>query len=91
VPFIYLNYLAVRKQHQSQKIGAMLLGNALERCAVFVRNVGIYGVALRAISERVVKMYSRYGFRQVDDKKYPFMILPAQSLIDLTGGERAPA
>jgi GNAT superfamily N-acetyltransferase len=83
VPFIYLNYLAVRKEHRSQKIGTVLLVNTLERCAHFVKNVGIYGVALHAINERVIKLYSRYGFRQIDDKKYPFMILPSQSLMDL--------
>lgn len=86
VPFIYLNYLAVRSEYQNNKIGTMLLINALERCAHAIKNIGIYGVALNALTDRVTGLYEKYGFREYGGrKKYPFMVLPAQSLIDLFG------
>jgi GNAT superfamily N-acetyltransferase len=87
VPFVYLNYIAVRADYQNQKIGTVLLMNALSRCGQVVRNVGIYGIALNALTERAAKLYERYGFRQISATKYPFMILPTQSLIDLTENE----
>ncbi|MCH7692165.1 MAG: GNAT family N-acetyltransferase [Proteobacteria bacterium] len=84
VPFIYLNYLAVRSEHQNNKIGTVLLMNALERCAHTILNIGIYGVALHALNDRSAGLYDRYGFREYGErKKYPFMILPAQSVLDL--------
>lgn len=84
VPFIYLNYLAVRLESQNNKIGTILLLNALERCSHTIRNIGIYGVALNALNERSVGLYGRYGFREYGDRKnYPFMVLPAKSVLDL--------
>jgi GNAT superfamily N-acetyltransferase len=88
VPFVYLNYLAVRKPWQNQKIGTLLLGHALTRCGQVVREVGgIYGVALHALTHRAAGLYDRYGFREYGGRsQFPFMILPAKSLIDLTAG-----
>lgn len=90
VPFIYVNYFAVRKEFQNQKIGTALLGDALSRCGRVVRNVGIYGIALNALTERLIGLYERYGFRPYGKRsKYQLMILPAQTLIDLTAAEAA--
>ena len=84
VPFIYLNYIAVRSERQNQKIGTLLLMNALERCAQTIKNIGIYGVALHALNDRSAGLYERYGFREHSGgPKHPFMILPAQSVLDL--------
>jgi ribosomal protein S18 acetylase RimI-like enzyme len=83
VPFIYLHYIAVRQEFQGQKLGTMLLGNMLERSAEVVRAVGIFGIALNALTERASRLYFRYGFRQRDERKYPLMVLPSKSLLDL--------
>jgi hypothetical protein len=74
----------VRLHHQSQKIGTLLLGDALFRCAQVVKNVGVYGIALHALTTRAADLYDKYGFRAYGKSKYPFMILPVQTLIDLT-------
>jgi hypothetical protein len=65
----------------------MLLGNLLSRCGYVVRNVGVYGIALNALTPRALELYEMYGFRQFNDTKYPLMLLPTQSLIDLTKEE----
>lgn len=85
IPFIYLNYLAVRLDLQNQKIGTLLLGHCLRRCAQTVSEVGgVYGVALHALTTRAADLYDSYGFREYGRRsRYPFMILPAQSLLDL--------
>lgn len=87
VPFIYVNYFAVRSEFQNKKVGTMLLGNMLSRCGNLVRNVGVFGIALNALTPRVIKLYHKYGFRQRSETKFPLMILPTQSLIDLTQDE----
>jgi ribosomal protein S18 acetylase RimI-like enzyme len=88
VPFIYLNYLAVRLGFRRQKIGTMLLLNALERCAIAMRQIGAYGVALNALTEGSFKLYEKYGFRSQNPERqrHPLMVLPAQSIIDLFPG-----
>lgn len=84
IPFIYLNYLAVQKQFQQCGIGTILLMNALGKAEYAVQNIGIYGVALHALNDRSASLYDRYGFREYGGRsKYPFMILPAQSVLDL--------
>lgn len=90
LPFVYINYIAVHCEYQNNKIGTCLLLNALEKCAWTVRNVGIYGVALHAISDRAAGLYDRYGFQEVSKgMKCPFMILPARSVLELFGNELA--
>ena len=89
VPFIYLNYIAMREELQNQKVGTMLLMNALTRCAQVARNIGVYGVALNALTQRAGSLYEKFGFRAHDDKKFPLMILPARSLFELVPAPKA--
>lgn len=83
VPFIYIHYLGVRSELQNNKIGTVLLMHALERCSYVIKNIGIYGVALNALNDRAAGLYDRYGFRAYGRHRYPFMILPALSVLDL--------
>lgn len=83
IPFIYLNYLAVREDLLRRRIGTFLLGHALDRCIEVARNVGSYGVALHALNDVAEGIYSSYGFAAVDSKKMPMMILPVKSLFDI--------
>jgi len=95
IPFIYLNYLGVVSDIQNQGLGKILLGHALNRCALVARTVGSFGVALHALTERAGSLYYRYGFRPVDGAgRPPFMVLPIKTLFELTGlpsSERASA
>lgn len=70
IPFIYLNYLAVQAGFQGQKLGTLLLIDALKRCAEVARNVGLYGVALNALSDRAAGLYDRYGFRVYGKQRF---------------------
>lgn len=83
IPFVYINFLAVRREYQNNGIGTILLMNALERSAYVVRSIGIYGVAISALSDRVAGLYERYGFRVRGEGRHPFMILPALSVLEL--------
>jgi GNAT superfamily N-acetyltransferase len=84
IPFLYLNYLAVSEDDQNRGVGSMMLGHALDNCAVAARIIGSYGVGLHALTNRAGELYYRYGFRAVDPNiRYPFMILSIKALFDL--------
>jgi GNAT superfamily N-acetyltransferase len=83
VPFIYINYLAVLRSCQGQKLGTLLLLNALRKAHTVALNVAFYGVALKSLNDRTTVLYKRHGFAPVDDKKHTFMILPIWDLYDL--------
>ena len=83
VPFIYLNYLAVGLDYQNNGIGKILLMHALERCSYVIKNIGIYGVALNALNDRAAGLYDGFGFREFGKNKYPFMVLPARTVLDI--------
>jgi len=57
----------------------------LERCALVIRNIGAYGVALHALTDDSAAFYDRYGFRAKSSEraKWPLMVLPARSILDL--------
>ena len=84
MPFIYLNYLGVRRDVQRQGISKILLGHALTRCALVARTVGSFGVALHALTPLAHDIYYNYNFRAVPGAgKMPFMVLPIKTLFDL--------
>ncbi len=88
VPLVYIDYLAVQRELQGQKLGTLLLMDALRRCREILRNTGCAGVALNALTPQATTWYERFGFRQRQKgvTQFPLMVLPAQSLLDLPDG-----
>ena len=84
IPFIYLDYIAVRSECQDQKMGTGLMISALRRCANVVRNVAIYGVALNSLNDRTTAFYARlnFGIRDRPGMQHPLMVLPVMTLLD---------
>lgn len=85
VPLIYINYLAVLRSCQNQKLGTLLLLNALRKAHTVALNVAFYGVALKSLNDRTTALYRKYGFKPVDEKVHTFMILPVWDLYELFG------
>ncbi len=85
VPLVYIDYLAVQRELQGNRLGTLLLMDALRRCRDIMRNTGCAGVALNALTPRTTAWYERFGFRQRQKgaAQFPLMVLPAQSLLDL--------
>jgi ribosomal protein S18 acetylase RimI-like enzyme len=86
VPLIYIQYLAVQVSVQSSGLGTVLLMNALERAHYVSQHVAFYGVALRSLNERTLRLYEKYGFGQRETGPHPLMILPIWTVRDLFGG-----
>jgi GNAT superfamily N-acetyltransferase len=84
-PFVYINYLAVLRSCQGQKLGTLLLLSALRRAHAIAINAAVYGIALRSLNERTTNFYLKQGFAQKDQGQHPFMVLPVWTLYDLFG------
>jgi GNAT superfamily N-acetyltransferase len=84
-PFVYINYLAVLRSCQGQRLGTLLLLSALRRAHFVAVNVAVYGVALRSLNERTTNFYERQGFGRRDEGRHPFMVLPVWTLYELFG------
>jgi hypothetical protein len=84
-PAIYIGTLAVARHLQSNKLGTILLMNALRRAHFISQNVAVFGVALRSLNPKTTKFYERHGFGFRDDGMTPLMVLPVWSLNDLMG------
>lgn len=87
-PAIYIGTLAVSRHWQNQKLGTILLMNALQRSYFVAQNVAVFGVALRSLNERTTKFYERYGFGKREDGASPLMVLPIWSLCELIEGAK---
>lgn len=86
-PAIYVGALAVSAMCQKNKLGTILLMNALHRSYYVAQNVAVFGVALRSLNERTTKFYEKFGFGIRDDGATPLMVLPIWSLIELIEGK----
>ncbi|MBX3301191.1 MAG: GNAT family N-acetyltransferase [Nitrospira sp.] len=69
VPIVLLGRLAVDQQSQGQGVGGLLLVDALRRAQRAADELGIYAVAVEALSDRARSFYERFGFRALTDDR----------------------
>jgi GNAT superfamily N-acetyltransferase len=62
VPVIVLARLAVDQRAQGIKLGASLLQDAVNRCALMSRHAGIRALLVHALHDRAKQFYEHYGF-----------------------------
>ncbi|MEK7723543.1 MAG: GNAT family N-acetyltransferase [Acidobacteriota bacterium] len=67
VPVAHLGRLAVDKKAKGQKLGEILLFDALKRIAAISEQLGIYAVEVVALNETAKKFYLKYGFKELAD------------------------
>jgi GNAT superfamily N-acetyltransferase len=63
VPVMVLARLAVDVRAQGRKLGAALLQNALQRCALVSQNTGVRAMIVHALNDRARQFYEHYGFK----------------------------
>jgi GNAT superfamily N-acetyltransferase len=64
LPAILPGRLAIAQGYQGQKLGELLLVEALRRCLRLSGEVGAMAVLVKAKDERAALFYKRYGFRR---------------------------
>jgi len=69
VPIVLLGRLAVDRRSQGQGVGELLLVDALRRAQRAADELGIYAVAVEALSDRARSFYVSFGFCALTDDR----------------------
>lgn len=67
LPVARLARLAVDSRHQRQRLGELLLADALQRCWRMSAEIGMIGVIVDAKDEKARGWYERYEFERLPD------------------------
>lgn len=74
IPVVHLGRLAVDLNMQGQRLGGILLVDALNRVASVADDLGIYAVELYAMTEKAKSFYLKFGFLELkDDDKHLYL------------------
>jgi len=74
LPAVLVGRLAVDRSAQGCGLGALLLVDALRRCADIADQVGVRVVEVEAVDEAAKAFYLRFGFRELlDDARHLIM------------------
>ena len=79
IPTAHLGRLAADLKMRGQRLGELLLVDALARTVAVAEEFGIYAIELFALNENAKKFYLKYGFIELkDDKNH--LYLPIETL-----------
>jgi predicted GNAT family N-acyltransferase len=82
VPIVRIGRLAVDNSMQGKGVGASLLKDALQRCVMVSKEVGIFAVVVEAKHEKAKRFYLKYGFSEFNDEPLN-LFLPIKTIRDL--------
>ena len=74
VPFTLLGRLAVDQKHQHQRLGKILLHNALQRALAGSSQIGSHAVVVDAIDDNAICFYQHFAFFQFPDNPNRFFL-----------------
>ena len=75
IPVVIIGRLAVHVEYQGNKLGQILLIDALKRIIEISALVGNHAVIVDPISESAEKFYAKFGFIQLKDSNRMFLPL----------------
>jgi len=67
IPAVRIGRLAASQAHRGQRLGELLLQNAIKRTLAARHTLGIYAVLVEAKDAAAEAFYRRYGFRLCDE------------------------
>ena len=77
VPGIRLGRLAVDRSVQSQRLGELLLMDAIDRARRVLEHVGVHALFVDAKDERAASFYRKYGFRPLPEQPLELVLVLA--------------
>jgi predicted N-acetyltransferase YhbS len=77
VPVILLGRLAVDRSVQKEKLGRLLLKDALHRALVVSKQIGCYAVSVQALNTTVAAFYAKFSFEPLPDDPLRLYLLLA--------------
>lgn len=75
IPVVIIGRLAVHVDYQGNKLGQILLIDALKRIIEISALVGNHAVIVDPINESAAKFYAKFGFIQLKDSRRMFLAL----------------
>jgi ribosomal protein S18 acetylase RimI-like enzyme len=78
VPAALIGRLAVSKAAQGQRVGKMLLADAIKRTLAVSDQIAIYTMVVDAINDNAIGFYEQFGFTHLVDDS-PRLFLPLKS------------
>lgn len=79
IPTAHLGRLAVDLKMRGQRLGEMLLIDALRRTVLVAEELGIYAIELYALTDAAKNFYRKYGFIELKDDTH-HLYLPVETL-----------
>jgi GNAT superfamily N-acetyltransferase len=67
IPAVRIGRLAASQAHRGQRLGELLLQNAIKRTLAARHTLGVYAVLVEAKDAAAEAFYRRYGFRLCDE------------------------
>ena len=86
LPATLLGRLAVDKNYRGQRLGELMLIDALKKSLVATEKVASLAVIAEAIDEKAVSFYQRYGFRSFSSREMK-LYMTMQSIKELCQSE----
>ena len=83
IPTTLLGRLAIDKKYQGQRLGKILLIDALKRCYEIAQEIGSFAFVVDPIDKEVEKFVEKYDFIRLPDSKK--MFLASKTLQELFG------
>jgi predicted GNAT family N-acyltransferase len=68
IPAVRIGRLAASATHRGQRLGELLLQNAVKRIIAVRHTLGVYAVLVEAKDSTAEAFYRRYGFRLCDEQ-----------------------
>ncbi len=82
IPVVLLGRLAVDHKHRGQKLGELLLMDALSKALVNSNDVAAVAVIVDAINDEAVRFYRRYDFQQFPEQPNR-LLLPMRTIAQM--------
>lgn len=86
VPVVVLGRLAVDRSAQGEKLGRLLLKDALHRALAVSQQIGCYAVFVQALNTKAAEFYAKFGFEPLPDDPLK-LVLPLVTLGNSTPSE----
>jgi GNAT superfamily N-acetyltransferase len=88
IPVVRIGRLAIDVRYQGQKLGGVLLYDAIQRAAL--TDIGVYAVVVDAKNETAVAFYERHGFQAFESQPRILFLPVASAAVASPTGKKPP-
>jgi GNAT superfamily N-acetyltransferase len=86
IPMTVIGRLAIDRAWQDQRLGALLLRDAILRTSQAAAIIGVRGLLVHALSADAKRFYQRWGFRETPADPMTLVVSLADAVTQIPGG-----